>query len=250
MPKSSTTNQARDTIFKRQIEKISDFQFDDQIAGVFTDMIRRSVPGYDTVIKQIGIFTAQYARPGCNCYDLGCSLGAATLAMRRAIPHNSGRIFGIDNSPAMLRRCRSFIIADNSYTLVHLICANIQDIKLENASVVVLNYTLQFIDPLERLDMLSKIYKGLNPGGILILSEKIAFADAGLQKFHTDLYHAFKRANGYSEQEVSQKRTALENILIPDTLEKHHERLKNAGFHKSEVWFRCFNFASIAAFKK
>ena len=132
---------------------------------------------------------------------------------------------------------------------VELHCEDMQNATIENASVVALNFTLQFIPPSERDAMMQRIANGLLPGCALILSEKVTFDDPVLSQLHIDMYHNFKRANGYSDLEISQKRTALENVLIPDTLETHAARLKNVGFKSSSVWFQCFNFASIVAIK-
>ncbi|GFO56980.1 carboxy-S-adenosyl-L-methionine synthase [Geomonas sp. Red276] len=220
------------------------------MVAVFPDMIQRSVPGYGMIISNIGILAGRYAQAGSHCYDLGCSLGAATLSMRQRITQPDCDIIAVDNSPAMIERGRELLARDSGPTVpVTMICADIQDVTIENASVAVLNFTLQFIPPAERLALIHRIYEGLNPGGILILSEKIAFDDEERQHFHVELHHDFKRANGYSDLEISQKRSALENVMIPEPLSSHHERLKAAGFSFSEVWFQCFNFASLVAVK-
>ncbi|WP_250680800.1 carboxy-S-adenosyl-L-methionine synthase CmoA [Geomonas sp. Red32] len=239
-----------DSIYAAPLQEMVDFQFDERVAAVFPDMIQRSVPGYGMIIANIGIVAARYAQPKSRCYDLGCSLGAATLSMRQRITQPECDIVAVDNSPAMVERCREILARDTVPTVpVTLVCADIQDVAIENASVVVLNFTLQFIPPAERLALIRRIYTGLRPGGILILSEKIAFQDEGRQEFHVELHHDFKRANGYSDLEISQKRSALENVMIPEPLSCHHERLKAAGFSFSEVWFQCFNFASLVAIK-
>jgi len=213
-------------------------------------MIQRSVPGYGLLISSIGLLAARYAQAGSHCYDLGCSLGAVSLAMRQRITQANCDIIAVDNSPAMIKRGRELFAGDNTATVpVTLLCADLQDVAIANASVVVLNFTLQFIPLHERLTLIERIYQGLKPGGILILSEKIAFAEPVRQNFHVELHHDFKRANGYSDLEISQKRTALENVMIPESLADHQERLKTAGFAVSELWFQCFNFVSLVAFK-
>ncbi len=228
---------------------IVDFAFDESVAKVFPDMIRRSVPGYESIISLIGLLAEQHARPDSYCYDLGCSLGAATLAMRSRIRQPGCRIIAVDNAMAMTRRCRSVLQERPAGIDVDVVCADIRDIRIERASVVVLNFTLQFIRPELRLAMLQKISAGMLPGGALILSEKITFSDAEEAWRMEELHIAFKKANGYSELEISQKRSALENVLIPDTLEQHRQRLAEAGFASVEVWFRCFNFVSLLALK-
>jgi len=240
----------QDAIYASPLNDIIDFQFDERVANVFPDMIQRSVPGYGMMISTIGILAARYAQAGSYCYDLGCSLGAVSLAMRQRIVAPQCEIIAVDNSPAMIERGRELLARDSASTVpVKMICADLQDVSIDNASVVVMNLTLQFIPLADRLTLISRIYQGLNPGGILILSEKIAFDEPGRQQVHLDLHHDFKRANGYSDLEISQKRTALEKVMIPETLDCHRQRLQQAGFGFSDVWFQCFNFASLVAIK-
>lgn len=195
-----------------------DFRFDAAVARVFPDMIRRSVPGYTTIIPMIEVITEQYAQPGSNCYDLGCSLGASTLAMRHGIAFEDCSLIGVDNSEAMVERCEHYIALDDHPLPVNLRCEDIQETELANASVTTLNFTLQFVPPEQRSNLLSKIAKATLPGGALILSEKIRFDSDDEQAIQTRLHHEFKRANGYSHLEISQKRSAIEQVLIPETL--------------------------------
>jgi len=239
----------KDSLYTSPLEKIVDFQFDEKVASVFADMIQRSVPGYATVISMIGVIAADYAQPGTSCYDLGSSLGAASLSMSQRIPHSDCTIIAVDNSSAMITRSRELIGQNEGTVPIELICADIQDVKIENASVVVLNYTLQFIPPEERLQLLERICRGLVDKGILILTEKLNFSDKTIVEEFDELHIGFKRVQGYSDLEISQKRTALENTLIRDSLETHQSRLSEAGFSKSRLWFQCLNFASLIAHK-
>jgi len=182
-------------------------------------------------------------------YDLGCSLGAATLAMRRRINQPGCRIVAVDNSPAMVERCRENLEADSAPTPVEVHCADIRDFPIERASVIALNFTLQFIEPGERLALLRRLYEGMLPGGVLILAEKLVFADAAEQTIQERLHLAYKRANGYSELEISQKRAALEKVLSPETAQQHMARLRAAGFPSVYQWFQAFNFAAFVACK-
>lgn len=252
-PRHSVVNNMKnhhpDTIYANPLAEVSRFAFDQRVVDVFPDMIKRSVPGYATIINMIGNLAERYAQPNSNCYDLGCSLGAATLAMRHRIQAANCKIIGVDNSAAMIARCQQVIEADSGEIPVDLIESPIQHINIENASMTVLNFTLQFIATDERPDVLKKICAGLNPGGVLILSEKVAFEDEPHQQLMTELYHNFKRANGYSDLEIAQKRAAIEDYLIPETLGVHRQRLRAAGFNSVDVWFQCFNFASLIAIK-
>ena len=235
---------SRDAIYTSEIHS-NGFTFDDKVASVFADMIGRSVPGYGQTLQMVELLAHQYAQHGSNLYDLGCSLGAATMALSRGASGKSCSIIGVDNSPAMVERCQEMLKEE----AVTICCQDILETDIKNGSVVVLNFVLQFVDKNERLNLLRRIYQGLNPGGVLILSEKIAFEDADENLRQIELHEAFKRAQGYSNMEISRKRTALEDVLIPETLQAHHARLKQAGFSSSHTWFQCFNFASMIAVK-
>jgi tRNA (cmo5U34)-methyltransferase len=244
-----TQDRPRDKLYADPLKEIVDFRFDADVASIFPDMINRSVPGYATVISLIGVIAAQFAQVNSRIYDLGCSLGAATLAMRQQVAVKKVEFVAVDNSEAMIHRCREFLQADKNAVPVDLVCAGLQDIQIENASVVVLNFTLQFIPLEQRLDILKTIYGGLRPGGVLILSEKIRHEDTQTDACMVELHHAFKRLKGYSDLEISQKRQALENVLLPETQDSHVSRLSEAGFTQVEPWFQCLNFISLLARK-
>lgn len=225
------------------------FVFNEKVAGVFADMIKRSVPGYSTLLTGISAIAHQYAQANTNCYDLGCSLGASTLAMGSAIPHPDCQIIAVDNSIAMIERCRDYLQQAELQLPIEIICADLLDVTIENASVAVMNLTLQFIPLSHRQTCINTIYQGLQPGGVLVLSEKIDFAEPHDNELQQSVHHTFKQLHGYSALEISQKRTALENVLIPETLEIHQQRLASAGFQFCTTWFQCFNFISIIAIK-
>ena len=239
---------ARDTLYASGIPH-TDFVFDEKVVAVFPDMINRSVPGYTTIIAMIGTLAAEYAQPDSRCYDLGCSLGAASLSMRRSITATGCEIIGIDNSPAMVAGCQEVFAAEDGQVPVTVQCEDILNSTIENASIVVMNFTLQFVQPEQRDALMQKIYTGLLPGGLLILSEKIRFEDAVLNDLFIEMHHRFKEQQGYSRLEISRKRAALEKVLIPETIGDHERRIQAAGFKSFDVWFQCFNFASMVAVK-
>ncbi|MDU8924046.1 carboxy-S-adenosyl-L-methionine synthase CmoA [Pasteurellaceae bacterium LIM206] len=240
---------SKDTLFSAPIEKLGDFTFDASVAEVFPDMAQRSIPGYSNIITAIGMLASRFVTADSNVYDLGCSRGAAALSARRNIRQPNVKIIGVDNSQPMVERCRRHIAAYNSDVVVDILCDDIRKVNIENASMVILNFTLQFLPPEDRMALLNKIYQGLNPNGMLILSEKLHFDDKQANDLLIDLHYQFKSANGYSELEISQKRTALENVMRIDSIETHKERLKSAGFGHVELWFQCFNFGSFFAIK-
>jgi len=236
-----------DTIYSKQ-QNVVDFVFDENVANVFSDMIRRSVPGYESIVTMLGVFAEQYVQPGSQVYDLGCSLGASTLSMRSRLKNTPCHMVAIDNSEAMVEKCRVNVNL-TSGPEVDVICADIREIDINNASLAVMNFTLQFLPVVDREALLKKIADNMLPAGAVILSEKIAFDNAEEAALNETLHLSFKKANGYSELEIAQKRSAIENVLIPETLPAHLARLKQAGFSQAQVWFQCFNFVSIIAIK-
>lgn len=229
------------------------FRFNDNVAAVFPDMLQRSIPGYAASIEAIGSLAARYVKPDTRCYDLGCSLGAATLAMRQGIDVPGCRIVAVDVAPAMIARCREIIAEDDRLnapaTGVIVVEDDIRNVEILNASMVVLNYTLQFLAPEDRDEMIGQIYQGMNEGGLIVLSEKVVDENPHMESLLVDLHHEHKRRNQYSSLEIARKRAALENVLVPETLRSHRMRLERAGFAHTAVWLRYFNFVSIIAIR-
>jgi len=241
--------QQKDRLFAKKMLP-GDFVFDDQVASVFEDMINRSVPGYSTIIAMIGVLAENYCQEGSKIYDLGCSLGGATLAAVDKVSCEDYRAIAIDNSPAMIERLQTKLSGLPQYaSRIECRCEDLLDSEISDASVVVLNFTLQFIPLAARDVLLTRIYEGMRPSAVLIISEKISFPDEKLNALFIEMYHGFKETMGYSKLEISQKRAALEKVLLPETLDVHRQRLSNIGFSSVDVWFQCFNFASMVAFK-
>ncbi|MDA9801581.1 carboxy-S-adenosyl-L-methionine synthase CmoA [Candidatus Pseudothioglobus singularis] len=236
----------RDNLFNANID-IADFRFDKEVVEVFDDMVRRSVPGYDSMIQMIGLIARMYGQDNTNYYDLGSSTGAISLAIALNNKHQKNTFFAIDNSEEMVSKCKQNL--ESKIDNLQATCADINQIHIENASIVVLNLTLQFIDVKDRSNLIRKIYEGLNPGGVLIISEKIHFEDKETQDQITNLHIDFKKENGYSELEIANKRQAIENVLITDTKAIHIERLKDSGFKDTSCFFQCLNFVSFLSVK-
>lgn len=240
---------ARDDIFALPMHKVGDFEFDDQVVQVFPDMIARSVPGYASILSMIEQLATRFVRPSTHVWDLGCSLGAATRLIRRQAPTDCV-IHAVDNSGPMIARLRALLAeSGDSGCAVELHETDLRSVSITDASFVVLNLTLQFVPPAERTAVMQTIFDGLLPGGAVLLSEKLCFDDTSQQTLLSELHHDFKRAHGYSDLEIAQKRAAIENRLIPETLETHLARLRSVGFTTIAPWFQCFNFASILALR-
>lgn len=244
---------SKDRIFASKKLGDEPFRFDESVAAVFPDMLQRSIPGYAATLEATGSLASRFVKPDTRCYDLGCSLGAATLAMRQGITHDGCEIIAIDNAPAMVARCREIVADDTrrngSATSVSVRLDDILDCEIRNASMVVMNYTLQFLAPGERNLLVRRIFDGLVPGGLFLLSEKVVDEDPQMEELLVELYHEHKRRNNYSALEIARKRAALENVLQPESVPAHRRRLAQAGFGNIAVWLRYFNFVSLIAIK-
>ena len=240
----------KDEVFKEEIEKASDFKFGANVAKVFDDMVNRSVPYYGEIQRMMAELSARHAAEGSFVYDLGCSTGTTMIGMDTMVSPDI-RFIGIDDSQEMLDKCESKFKEMGFARPYELRCADLaQDIKIENASVVVLCLTLQFVRPIYRERLVKNIFDGINPGGVLILVEKILAEESNFNRDFIEYYYNYKRRNQYSEMEISQKREALENVLVPYKLSENISLLRDQGFSHCETFFKWYNFAGIIATKK
>ncbi len=214
-------------------------------------MLRRSIPGYAASLDVIGSLAARSMRPGTRCYDLGCSLGAATLAVQHNVAEPGCSIIAVDNAPAMVERCRQLVgrRAREGGPAVTVMEGDIREIEIVDASMVVLNYTLQFLPVAERPGMIRRIAEGLLEGGVLALSEKVVDEDPQVEKLLVALHLDYKRRNAYSELEIARKRAALENVLVPESVGTHLGRLRDAGFRHAGVLLRHLNFVTVVGIR-
>ena len=236
----------RDNIFTNNNDLV-DFIFNKEVAQVFDDMVKRSVPGYKTIIEMLGLFVDIYGQDNTNYYDLGASTGAVSLALGLNNKHINNKIIAVDSAQQMVKKCKHNL--KNKISNFQVIHNDINTIVFKNASIIVLNLTLQFIPSKLKNTLINKIYNGLNSGGILVITEKINFSNKFKQNKINELHLNFKTANGYSKLEISKKREALKNILTTEYKDQHLERLKLAGFSHSFCYFQCLNFASFLAIK-
>jgi tRNA (cmo5U34)-methyltransferase len=234
----------RDTLFNQET---GPFEFNESVANVFEDMLERSVPMYQECQSLAIHWCVQFAQANTSVYDLGCSTGTLLLKLAQSIDKNKKiQLIGLDNSKAMLEKSRKTL--EKSPVACELIEADLnQGLSIQNASVVVMNYTLQFVSPEHRLRLLRTIREGLLPGGSLVLIEKIKSVVPHLDRTFIELHHKFKRDHGYSNLEISRKREALENVLIPCTVEENQALIKDAGFSTVDLFFKWNNFAGFIA---
>lgn len=225
------------------------FAFDAQVTGVFDDMLSRSVPLYAEAVRRQAQLAARFYRDSTRIYDLGCSHGNFALALCPLLGERPFSLVAADSSASMLARFRQRLQDHPRAGQIQLLETDVRRLPLAQASVVVANLTLQFLPPADRDELVTRIWQSLVPGGVFLLSEKLAHENPLLDRLQGDFYHRFKAENGYSELEISQKRDALENVLVPETLSAHRRRLEGAGFSAVETWLRWFNFAALIAVK-
>lgn len=241
----------KDQIFKQPLKEIEPFKFGPDVAEVFDDMVSRSVPFYDEIHRILTDLATHVLPQESIVTDLGCSTGTTLIHLSHKLKELNKNFhgIGIDNSPSMIEKANQ---KKNDLHLdqIQFEVADILNWEIPPSHMVIMNYTLQFISPNDRDVLLKKIYDSLKPNGVLVLSEKISSPQSQVQDLITTLYYDFKRRNGYSELEISQKREALENVLVPITPEEQIGALKRAGFEKSEMIFRWYNFASYIGWKK
>jgi len=240
----------RDLVFNEEITRVSDFKFGTKVVTVFDDMVSRSVPFYNETQRMLAEIAADHAKEGTNVYDLGCSTGTTMIEVDKLIPSDI-RFVGIDESPEMLAKCDKKLIEAGFVRPYDLVTGDLHEkLPIENASVVILCLTMQFVRPLYRERLLRNIYAGLNPGGVLLLVEKVLAESTVFNRDFIKYYYNYKRRNHYSEMEISQKREALENVLIPYKLSENLLLLKEAGFADCETFFKWYNFSGMIAYKK
>ena len=243
---------AKDQIFADPLKRIDDFDFGKKTAEVFDDMLHRSVPMYDEAQRMVGALVNDFVKDGSRIYDLGCSTCASFQAISSALDGKARDItfVGLDSSPEMLVRARANLEASHFPHPFELRVADLNaPIEIQGASVVLLVLTLQFIRPLYRDELLRAIHRGLDDNGCLIVVEKVLGNDSTFNRLFIEHYYEFKRANGYSDLEISQKREALENVLVPYRLDENRELLTRAGFRSHDVFFKWFNFCGLVAVK-
>jgi tRNA (cmo5U34)-methyltransferase len=241
----------KDSIYSESRENIGDFHFGEETTAVFDDMLSRSVPFYHEIQRMIAELAAEFAQPGTSVVDLGSSTGTSILRLGAAIPRSIDvRFVGVDSSPEMIEKAHGRLAEAGFDRPVELRLADLNEgVAIENASIVLLVLTLQFVRPLHRERLVRSIHDGLAPGGCLILVEKILGESSTLNRLFIKNYYEMKKRNGYSELEIAQKREALENVLIPYRLEENKELLRRVGFGQSDVFFQWYNFCAMVAVK-
>lgn len=239
----------KDSIFKVGNFNDLTFTFNEEVTEVFEDMIDRSVPGYTSSLRLIENLSRKYFIEGTHCYDLGCSLGASSMSLIKAMGKREGKIFAIDNSAAMIAACEQKCADLIKTGKVKFIKQDVNEAQIDKASVVVINFVLQFLNSKDRDGLLKKVFLGMKQGALLILSEKIHFDNKFRNQTIDNLHHQFKSNNGYSKMEISRKRDALEGVLMTDLETLHLKRLESIGFKKVRKVMTNLNFMTLVAEK-
>lgn len=228
------------------------FCFNEDVAQVFDDMVKRSIPSYSDVSLYLIAWVQSFFQPEGAIIDIGCSTGTTLSCIARILPQKA-RLIGYDNAPAMIERARAKLGHLPKLPFQHdilLECADITTSPIPTASIVIMNYTLQFLPVGERLKLLKRIYDSLLPGGLFFISEKLRSEHPRLHEMKTRIYEQFKKDQGYSQNEIERKKEALENVLVPHTEPELIKLIEKAGFTSCESAMKWNNFASFVAFKE
>lgn len=237
-----------DRLFSKSDVKSGEFAFDANVAKVFDDMISRSIPLYADVQRSIPVLADLLDHDPIRVVDLGCSTGTSLIHLARSLPKRNLELVGVDNSPAMLQKCAEKLLALGIQEDVTTHEGDVSEFRFNDASIVLMNYTLQFIDVENRPRILKRIADSIRPGGFLLVSEKVIHEDSAMDDALVELYFEFKRRQGYSELEISRKRDALENVLVPLTIKGNQEMFRAAGFNRIELLLKWFNFATFICY--
>lgn len=240
----------RDEIFNIKQDQVKPFEFNQDVANVFDDMAQRSIPNYHESHRLVARLLPYVLRPGSVVYDLGCSTGTGSLNIlqeAKKLGLHDLKIIAVDNSPSMIDKAKERLQLFSDQ--VEFLCSSVEEIDFKPCSLVLMNYTLQFIRPEKRAALVDQVFKALVSPGLFVLSEKIHSKEASMQELLTDIYYQFKRDNGYGQLEIDQKRQALENYLITWTAQEHLEQLEKSGFTKKEMLLRWCNFACFVGMK-
>lgn len=241
----------KDQLFSGKDTAPGEFEFNRDVARVFDDMLTRSIPLYAEQQRLIATVARQFYIPGTKVIDLGCSTGTTLANLAHCLPANE--LVGLDSSQPMLDQAAGNLqragVSDRITLQQADLNGDLGQLDFSNASVVTLCWTLQFIRPLKRDALIRKIYDNLMEGGVLIVTEKVLTNNSHMNRFFIDFYYDFKRANGYSDDEINRKREALENVLIAYRLDENIELFHRNGFQTAETFFQWFNFAGILCVK-
>ena len=239
----------KDKVFADK-KKAEDFTFDQKVVDVFDDMVERSVPFYEEMQRMAVELAASFAQDGTNVYDLGCSTGTTLIQLNEKLKDRDVRFVGIDSSPSMLERARLKLKEHGCLERCDFKCADLnQSLILDNPSVAILVLSLQFVRPIQRETLIKQIFEAMNPGGCVIVIEKILANDSLTNRLFIDYYYEYKKRRGYTELEIAQKREALENVLIPYRLDENVMLLRRNGFAVVETFFKWYNFTGLIGIK-
>lgn len=237
-----------DQIYLLQEKKGKKFCFDHQVASVFDNMAKRSIPGYHNItFQQLNFLKTQTTQPQ-TIYDLGTSTGNWIWHFLENFPDFNGKIFAVDSSKEMLNHAKQKFQRHKQKDKIQWLHQPLQELNFKRCDLVVLNFSLQFVSLKLRKNLITQIYKALRKNGLLFLSEKIKPKNSDFEQSFEKAYHQFKQNEGYSKEEIKQKKEALKNVLWPESIPTHLNRLKKAGF-SAECWYQWFLFASFWAQK-
>jgi len=203
------------------------WQFEN-IADVFDDHVRKSVPLYDLgheLTCHVGDF---FLPPNATVVELGTSTGAlAKKFLDHSTARSDIRYVAYDRVDSMLERARTRCGSDPR---IEFLNDDVATAAFPRSNLIIAYYTLQFVHPRSRQDVFTKMYDSLEWGGAALVFEKVRAPDARFQDMAMQLYHEFKLVQGFDEGEILNKQRSLKGVLEPFSTQGNIELLRRAGF--------------------
>ena len=225
------------------------WHFGEDIPQHFSSHVRRSVPYYDDGHRLAVKLSDYFVQPDSQCCEIGCSTGTLLGKLAQHHPHSVSWL-GIDKEPAMIEQAHKELqLKAPQHQNMTLVDGDALLMDLPTSDLMVAYYTIQFVPPRQRQELINKIYESLNWGGGFIFFEKIRGADARFQDMLTGLYNDYKLDQGYSGDEIIAKSRALKGVLEPFSEQGNIDLLKRAGFVDIMCVFRYLNFAGFVCIK-
>jgi len=221
------------------------WKFSGDVSKNFEEHIKRSVPYYQDGHKLIESLSDFFVKDDSLIYELGSSTGKLSFNLAKRHELKGAWFKAIEIEEDMVKEAKKRYKSKN----LEFICDDVITLDYEKADMFISYYTVQFIHPKFRQDLIDRVYESLNWGGAFVMFEKVRANDARFQDIITTLYSDFKLENGFSADEIIAKQRSLKGVLEPFSSNANVDMLKRAGFVDIITVFKYLNFEGILAIK-
>lgn len=226
------------------------WEFDKDVTDVFPDMLSRSIPSYENMRELIYRMARNFVKEGTNVLDIGCSTGIASELLIQNFGSKCNFLL-TDISLPMLEKCRAKYAKEIQDGYVNVKYSDLREnLPVKGCSLIMSCLTIQFTPIEYRQHIFQNIYESLEPGGALILVEKVMGNSNDIDQVLVKEYYDIKRDNQYSEEQIKSKRKSLEGSLVPLTIDMNEWLLEMSGFRKVDTFWRYLNFVALVAIKE